>query len=87
MADAFNFESHRHCEIGTIGRTIKSYKVEQIQNEAGESSEDFSDGEGEYEDGQERSNHSSNSAYGHEYDMGSGSSQSYKEDGKQDSDD
>ena len=61
--------------------------MDQILNEAGESSEDFSDGEGEYEDGQERSNHSSNSAYGHEYDIGSNSSQSEKEEGKQYSDD
>jgi len=51
VADAFEFEEHRPCEIGTIGKTIKSYKVEQIMNEVGESSEEYSDGEGEYEDG------------------------------------
>ena len=53
----------------------------------GESSEDYSDGEVEYDDGQERSNHSSNSAYGHEDDFSGNSSQSDKDDGgRQDSD-
>ena len=53
----------------------------------GESSEDYSDGEVEYDDGQERSNHSSNSAYGHEDDYSGNSSQSDKDDGgRQDSD-
>ena len=53
VAETFEFTEHRPCEIGTIGKTIKSYKVEQIFNEVGESSEEFSegDGEGDYEDG------------------------------------
>ena len=51
-----------------------SYKVEQIQNEMGESSEEYSDGDGEDEDGQDRSLHSSNTSYGHEDEMGSNSS-------------
>ena len=28
VADAFTFSEHADCEIGTIGKTIKSYKVE-----------------------------------------------------------
>ena len=28
VADAFNFESHQQCEIDTIDKNIKSYKVE-----------------------------------------------------------
>ena len=53
----------------------------------GESSEDYSDVEGDFDDGQERSNHSSNSAYGHEDDISGNSWQSDKEDGRQESDD
>lgn len=32
VAETFDFTEHRPCEIGTIGKTIKSYKVEQIFN-------------------------------------------------------
>ena len=57
VAETFEFMEHRPCEIGTIGKTIKSYKVEQTFNEVGESSEEYSEeNEGEYEDGQDRSN-------------------------------
>ena len=61
VADAFTFSEHADCEIGTIGKTIKSYKVEQNQKSVQEdSSEDYNDSD--YEDGQDRSQHSSNSA-------------------------
>ena len=90
MAETFDFTEHRSCEIGTIGKTIKSYKVEQIFNEAVESSEDYSeDGvDGDY-DGDDRSQRSSNTGYGHEDDIESNSrpSQSEKADERQDSDD
>ena len=53
VAETFEFTEHSSCEIGTIGKTIKSYKVEQIFNEAVESSEDYSEdgADGDYEDG------------------------------------
>jgi len=92
VAETFEFTEHRSCEIGTIGKTIKSYKVEQIFNEGVESSEEYSEdgGDGDYEDGQDRSQRSSNTGYGHEDDMESNSrnnSQSDKVEERQDSDD
>ena len=74
VAETFEFTEHRPCEIGTIGKTIKSYKVEQTFNEVGESSDDYSEdgGDGEYEDGADRSG-SENSNYGNEDDVGSNS--------------
>ena len=59
VADTFSFKEHADCEIGTIGKTIKAYKVEQNQKSVQDSSEDYNDSD--YEDGQDRSQHSSNS--------------------------
>lgn len=49
-SETFEFKEHRDCEIGVIGKTIKSYIVEQIYNAQGESSEEFSE-DGEQEEG------------------------------------
>lgn len=72
VAETFDFTDHNLCEIGTIGKTLKSYKVEQVFNEAGESSEEYSEdvGDGDYEDGEGRSRSSVSIRYGHEDDLG-----------------
>ena len=78
MAETFDFTDHNVCEIGTIGKNIKSYKVEQIFNEAGESSEEYSEdgGDNDYEDGDGRSKSSNSMGYGHEDDLGMSNSRS-----------
>ena len=78
VAETFDFTDHNVCEIGTIGKNIKSYKVEQIFNEAGESSEEYSEdgGDNDYEDGEGRSKSSNSIAYGHEDDLGMSNSRS-----------
>ena len=51
VLDTFEFTEHRPCEIGTIGKTIMSYKVEQImKSQDGESSDEYSEDnvDGEY---------------------------------------
>ena len=63
VAESFEFKEHRPCEIGVIGKTIKSYKVEQILNEVGESSEEYTeDGDNpDYDDREDGSQKSSRS--------------------------
>ena len=66
VVDTFQFTEHAVCEIGTIGKSIKCYKVDQIlRSKDGDSSDEYSEDnvDGEYED---RSQHSSDSGYGHE---------------------
>lgn len=75
VEDTFQFTEHTLCEIGTIGKTIKSYKVDQIlRSQDEESSDEYSEDnvDGEYDD---RSPHSSDSnEFGNEDEMGSNSS-------------
>ena len=72
VSDTFGYTEHRPCEIGTIGKTIKSYIVHQIVNEAAQSSEEISNEESDFEDREERSDHSSKASYEHnENDSGS----------------
>ena len=70
VVDTFEFTDHHPCEIGTIGKTIKSYKVEQIFNDEmmGETSEEYSEdvvGEGaaSNDDDQDQSNSNNNNSY------------------------
>ena len=59
LVDTFEFKEHHPCEIGTIGKTIKSYIVEQIFNEEmmmGETSEEYSEGAASNDDDQDQSN-------------------------------
>ena len=54
MVDTFEFKEHKTCDIGTIGKTIKTYIVEQIMNEeVVDSSEEYSEdiGDGSNEEG------------------------------------
>lgn len=45
VADTFYFTEHREVEIGVIGKKIMAYKVEQIDAEADDSSEEYSEEE------------------------------------------
>ena len=66
VSDNFGYTEHNPCEIGTIGKTIKSYIVHQIMNEAVQSSEEISQEEGDSDDIEDRSNRSSKASYDNE---------------------
>lgn len=78
VAETFEFKEHHPCEIGVIGKTIKSYKVDQIFNEVGESSEEYTEdgGDGDYDDREDRLDRSSRSGSDEDDSMDDGSRRS-----------